>query len=183
MRLPLATAIGLGSNVGDPANAIRQATAFLRDGGVESPRLSPLYRTQAEGCVPGTPDFVNAALVGAWRGSAVELLALCQAIERRMGRPFPHSSHESRVIDLDILLLGECQVRTDSLTVPHPRLLRRLFALVPLAAIAPQWRVPPTGETVAAAARRLGQACPSPPPVRLPDPLPSSPCPLPTNGV
>ena len=171
MRPPLAAAIGLGSNLDDPAAAVRRAAALLQGGGLEFPRLSALYRTQAEDCVPGTPEFVNAVLIGTWRESAAELLALCQAVERRMGRPFPHSSRESRVIDLDILLLGERQVRTHSLTVPHPRLLQRSFALVPLAEVAPEWRIPPTRETAAAAARRLQETCTGPAPVRLPDTL------------
>ena len=169
MRPPLAAAIGLGANLGRPVVAVRRAAALLREGGLEPLRLSALYRTRAENCVPGTPDFVNAVLTGAWRWSAADLLALCQAIERQMGRPPQHSSRESRVIDLDILLLGERQVRSDSLTVPHPRLLQRSFVLVPLAEVAPEWRIPPTGETAAAAARRLSETSPGPAPALLAD--------------
>ena len=167
---PLRAAVGLGSNLGDPVAAIQAAEVLLRNGGVLSARLSSFYLTQAEDCVPGTPDFVNAVLVGEWCGNPSELLALCQAIERRLGRPVTHSSRESRIIDLDILLLGSRQIRTGRLTVPHPRLLQRAFVLVPLAEVAPDWTVPPTGERVASALRRLLPRPSDPGPVRLPDP-------------
>jgi 2-amino-4-hydroxy-6-hydroxymethyldihydropteridine diphosphokinase len=152
---PLPTAIGLGSNLGDPPALIRQAVHLLAEAGLADVCLSSLYRSVAVDCLHGTPDFVNAALIGLWGGSPRELLAACQGIERRLGRPFPHSSREARLIDLDILLLGECVLQTLELQLPHPRLQERLFALLPLSEVAPAWRIPPGNRTVAEVCRTL----------------------------
>ncbi|MGL4855097.1 MAG: 2-amino-4-hydroxy-6-hydroxymethyldihydropteridine diphosphokinase, partial [Lentisphaeria bacterium] len=57
-------------------------------------------------------------------------------------RPIKHSSRESRIIDLDILLFGNVQIKTDSLIIPHPRMLNRRFVLEPLAEIAGDWIIP-----------------------------------------
>lgn len=149
-------AIGLGANLDDPRGAIRRAAADLAAGGLEDRQLSGFWVTAPEDCVPGTPDFVNAAVIGSWRGSAPELRALCKEIELRAGRPAAHSSREARVVDLDLLLFGNQEIHLPELTVPHPRLRQRRFALAPLAELAPDWRLPPDGITVAEALRSLG---------------------------
>jgi len=95
-------------------------------------------------------------VIGSWRGSAPELRALCKEIELRAGRPAAHSSREARVVDLDLLLFGNQEIHLPELTVPHPRLRQRRFALAPLAELAPDWRLPPDGITVAEALRSLG---------------------------
>jgi 2-amino-4-hydroxy-6-hydroxymethyldihydropteridine diphosphokinase len=150
-------ALGIGANLGEPLGAIAEALAQLQRGGVRELRRAPLYRTRPVDCDPATPDFVNTAATGLWRGSPTALLALCHAIERSLGRPPVHSSQAARVLDLDVLLVGERQVESAALVVPHPRLTQRLFVLVPLADLTPEWRIPPTLETVAACRDRLLQ--------------------------
>jgi len=142
-------AIALGGNQGEVAAAFAKAVEMLHCGGVTQIRMARPIITQAEGCYPGTPDFLNTALVGEWSGTPLELLALTQKIERQMGRPSEHDSRASRSLDLDILLLAETILDLPNLIVPHPRMRERRFVLEPLAEIAPDWRVPPTGETVA----------------------------------
>jgi 2-amino-4-hydroxy-6-hydroxymethyldihydropteridine diphosphokinase len=153
----ISVAIGIGANRGNPLDAITQALEQLRRGGVLRLRRAPLYRTRPVACDPETPEFVNTAVTGLWRGSPLALLALCQAIEQALGRPAAHSSRAARELDLDVLLVGERWLDSAALTVPHPRLTQRLFVLVPLAEIAPDWRLPPTLETVAACRDRLLQ--------------------------
>ena len=148
-------ALGLGANLEEPVRAIAAAVEALRRGGVGDLRVAPFYRTTAVDCEPGTADFVNTVVVGRWRGSPLALLALCQAVETALGRPACHSSRLARAIDVDILLIGEHCLESAALTVPHPRLSRRLFVLVPLAEIAPEWRIPPTLESVASCRDRL----------------------------
>jgi len=142
-------AIGLGAYLDDPGNAIDRAVASLRQGGVAELRRAALYRTRPVGCVPGTPDFLNTAVVGLWRGSPLALLALCRRIEGALGRPAYRASDVPRVIDLDLLLVGQRRMDSVALTLPHPRLTDRRFVLEPLAEIAPDWLVPPGLATVA----------------------------------
>ncbi len=155
---PTPVAIGLGST--ETAARLDQAVDALRRGGLTHIQVGKLCRTAPVDCVPGTPDFFNSALTGLWTGSAESLLALCQQIERQLGRPTQHSSHEARSIDLDILLFGHLELRTPQLTLPHPRLCQRRFALQPLASIAPDWFIPGTipPATVAQALARLPPA-------------------------
>jgi len=151
-------AIGLGANLDQPRQAIQEAIEGLQAGGVAALRCAPLYSTRPVDCDPGTPDFINTVAVGQWRGTPLALLALCQAIEERLGRPREHSRRAARVIDLDVLLVGELCLDVARLTLPHPGLRRRLFVLVPLADVAPDWRLPPTFETAAACRDRALQA-------------------------
>ena len=148
-------ALGVGSNLGDSAQLIRQAAALLAEGGLREIRLSSLHRTEPVDCVPGCPQFVNAAAAGLWGRGAAELLELCQTVEQALGRPARHSSRDPRPMDLDILLFGRLAIRTPRLIVPHPRMAVRLFALAPLAEVAGDWSVPPGGRTVAENLRAL----------------------------
>ena len=121
---------------------------ILLEGFLRQLSMAPLFHTKPVGCVPGTPDFLNSAVIGLFDGEPLDLLERCQALERAFGRPAMHSSRESRTLDLDILLFGEERVSLPHLQIPHPRLLQRRFALAPLAAIAPEWRVPPSMKSV-----------------------------------
>ena len=145
---PHRIALGLGGNLGDPAAYFERAVALLAVGGLRDIRQAPLFITAPVDCEPGTPDFVNSALTASWGGSPEELLRLCQDIEQRLGRPPKHSSRESRVIDLDLLLFDTLSLASPDLIIPHPRLRLRRFVLTPLARIAPDWPVPPDGQTV-----------------------------------
>ncbi|HQC51811.1 MAG TPA: 2-amino-4-hydroxy-6-hydroxymethyldihydropteridine diphosphokinase [Lentisphaeria bacterium] len=141
-------AIALGGNLGDTVACFERAMVLLAAGGVRNIRQAPLFITTPVDCEPGTPDFVNSALTASWGSSPEELLRLCQTIEQRLGRPAKHSSRESRIIDLDLLLFDTLSLVSPNLTIPHPRLRSRRFVLEPLAQIAPDWPVPPDGQTV-----------------------------------
>ncbi len=148
-------AVLMGGNLGNTPEIFDRAVEKLQTGGVENIRRSAVLKNPAVGCVPGTPDFQNGALTGIWRGTALELLRLCQKIERSEGRPAEHSSRESRTLDLDLILFGEERIQLPELTVPHPRAQQREFVLVPLSEIAPAWKFPDSGATVAEALGRL----------------------------
>ena len=144
-----AVALGLGANLGRVEQTFAQAVAMLRAGGLENIQLSSVYKSKAEGCHPGTPDFSNSALTGLWGDSPQALLRLSQDIEVRLGRPREHDSRASRSIDIDLLLFAQRSINEPNLQLPHPRMCRRLFVLQPLAEIAPHWRLPDSGKTVA----------------------------------
>jgi 2-amino-4-hydroxy-6-hydroxymethyldihydropteridine diphosphokinase len=156
-------AIGLGSNLGDPAANLRAAVRCLAARGLAAPCLSPFYLTAPEECHPGTPDFLNAVVTGRWSGTPDSLKVVCQAIEQELGRATLHDSRAARTLDLDLLLFSARELRTPQLTIPHPRLAGRLFVLVPLADLVPEWGVPGTGRTVAQLLAECRRQRPAPP--------------------
>lgn len=141
-------ALSLGGNIGDVKANFDLVASELAGSGVKNIRRSRICVTAPVDCVPGTPDFLNQALVGEYDHAPEKLFALLQSLERRCGRPECHSSRESRVLDCDLILWGEKVLDTPQLTVPHPRAKKRLFVLEPLAEIAPEMRFP-DGSTVA----------------------------------
>jgi len=160
-------AIGLGANLGNPVANLAAAVAGLLASGLRECRRSRLYETLPVDCQPGTPNFINAVVVGRWAAGLPELLDVCKRLEAELGRPVIHSSSEARTVDLDLVLANGVTLTTDRLRLPHPHLRRRLFVLLPLRELVPDWRVPPDGATVAALAADLLAGCPGPPPVWL----------------
>ena len=137
----------LGGNIGDTASVFDRAVASLEQGGFEIAARSRNFATSPVDCVPGTPDFLNAAVTGSWEKSPRDLLDLTQSIERALGRPEKHSSREARTLDIDIITFGDLVLTEPSLTIPHPRAQKRRFVLEPLFSIAPDLRFPDSGKT------------------------------------
>lgn len=127
--------IGLGSNLGDPIAELRGAVSELESRGVELCARSSLYRTEPVDAV-GQAWFVNAVAEIRFGGAPDELLQICLNVETARGRERTRRS-EPRLLDLDVLLLGDLVVASDELTVPHPRLHERRFVLEPMVQIAP----------------------------------------------
>ena len=162
--------IALGANAegpqGAPAAGLRAAMAEIAGLG-RAARCSRLWRSPAFPAGIG-PDFVNAAMALDTDLDAAELLAQLHAIEARFGR-VRQDRWGPRSLDLDLLALDGA-VRPDlagwarwrdlapveqarqtpqELILPHPRLQDRGFVLLPLAEVAPDWRHPVTGLSVA----------------------------------
>jgi 2-amino-4-hydroxy-6-hydroxymethyldihydropteridine diphosphokinase len=91
------------------------------------------------------PDFVNAVAGLVTTLLPRDLLGELQAIEKRMGRTEPAVRWGPRIIDLDLLLVGELQSAEPDLMLPHPGLHQRNFVLYPLAEIAAELWVPGHG--------------------------------------
>jgi 2-amino-4-hydroxy-6-hydroxymethyldihydropteridine diphosphokinase len=149
--------IGLGSNVGDKLGYIQQAMQFLKDvQGVEVLESSSLYEAEPTGDLY-TEWFVNAVAAIDTSLRPEELLDVCQSIETRLTETASLSNSREdikargngRIIDLDILFYGQECLESDNLHIPHPRLHRRAFALVPLLEIAPDIRHPGLNMSVA----------------------------------
>ena len=127
--------LGLGANLGDRARAIRLALAQLAAAsGVRLARVSPLYETPPWGKTD-QPPFLNAAARLHTDLGPLPLLRLCQHIERGLGRT-RREKWGPRVIDLDLLHIPGVTWQDEDLTLPHPFLTGRAFALAPLADIA-----------------------------------------------
>ena len=140
LREPVRAYIGLGANLGDPAEMVRSAIAGLA--ALPHTTLvaaSGLYRSTPMDS--GGPDYVNAVAALDTRLTAPDLLAGLQAQEQQAGRERPYRN-APRTLDLDLLLFGSARIESPALTVPHLRMAERAFVLLPLAEIAPDV-VPP----------------------------------------
>lgn len=131
--------IALGSNLGDRLAHMRAAFALLRELSTPgAPVLrAPVYQTEPRFCPPGSPDFLNSVIEIEFEGDPLELLAKTRGIERKLGRGPATERNAPRVIDLDLLYLGEEVSSCDVLELPHPRIAERRFVLQPLADIRP----------------------------------------------
>jgi 2-amino-4-hydroxy-6-hydroxymethyldihydropteridine diphosphokinase len=141
--------------VGDRESQLGGAIEDLRGRGVEVEAVSSLYETEPVGEVLDQPDFLNGAVRIRTSLEADELLDVCKAIEAERGRVFGGPRHGPRPIDIDLLLLGEIEMSTDRLTLPHPEVTSRRFVLVPLLELNPDLRLP-DGTELSAALEALG---------------------------
>ncbi len=122
--------------------------------------LSPVIETAPVG--PSLRRYANAALVLESALDPHELLASLQSLEAQLGRKRRGQRWRARVIDLDIVLWSGGVVAAPHLAVPHPLFRNRDFVLGPAAAIAPAWRDPLTGLTLAHLHARLTRRRPLP---------------------
>jgi 2-amino-4-hydroxy-6-hydroxymethyldihydropteridine diphosphokinase len=127
--------LGLGSNLGDRADHLHEALRRLGQTAGEVTQVSAFYETEPREVVT-QPWFLNAAAELRTSLSPHALLATLLEIETAMGRVRLHDKGP-RLIDLDILLYGDVILHEPGLTLPHPALAMRRFALAPLAEIAP----------------------------------------------
>jgi 2-amino-4-hydroxy-6-hydroxymethyldihydropteridine diphosphokinase len=137
--------VALGSNLQDPASQVRTALIELAE--LPQTRLvrqSPLYRSDPMG-PPDQPDYINAVAELDTELTAVELLQELQNLEHAHGRVRDGERWGPRILDLDLLLYGDAQINTETLTVPHPGIAQRVFVLYPLQDIAPNLRIPGIG--------------------------------------
>ncbi len=137
--------VGLGSNLGDRERLLRRAVELLDAAdGVEVVAVSSLRETDPVGFAE-QPRFLNAAAALETTLAPRALLDLLLALERELGRTRAGPRFGPRTIDLDLLLHGSAVVCEPGLTVPHPRLHERRFALEPLAELDPRLVVPGRG--------------------------------------
>ena len=172
--------VALGSNLPfhgkRSIDILRAALDALQAAGLSDLRASRLFATS---CFPAGagPDYVNAAAAFHTDLAPRELLATLHRIEDSFGR-IRGQRWGGRTLDLDLIAMGDTllpdretwehwhnlkaseQTRSapDTLILPHPRLQDRAFVLVPLIDIAPDWRHPVLGKTVAEMTAALPEA-------------------------
>lgn len=133
--------LGLGSNIASPCRQLAAAVADIATSpGLTLLRVSPVYRTAPMGYTD-QPDFFNIVVEVRCSHTPEALLQIFQDIERQQKRrrPFPNAP---RTIDIDILLCEHSVRGRPELTIPHPRMHKRQFVLVPLHEIAPGLHLP-----------------------------------------
>ncbi len=151
--------LGLGSNEGDRVGFIQQAVQLLKDfNRIKVVECSSLYETEPIG-EEYSEWFVNAVLIIETELSCEELLDVLKDIEARLSELSPGEATKglrpreprglTKIIDLDILFFGNEVLETSYLHIPHPRLHRRAFALVPLLEIAPDLVHPSLDKSIA----------------------------------
>jgi len=138
--------LSLGSNLGDKRKNMAQALALLTQKGVKILRASSLYRTQPVGYTEQL-WFYNQVIEVSSSLNPYDLLRLIKGIEKRMGRK-PTRPSGPRPIDIDILLAEDCIIRTKRLTIPHPRMQKRNFVLVPFKEMSPGTTHPVLKKTI-----------------------------------
>ncbi len=130
--------LGTGGNIGNKHKNFDEVVKIINKELGEIIRSSSVYETPPWGFESENP-FWNQVLLIKTEYSPTELLDQIEKIENRFGRIREKGKYSSRKMDIDILFFDEEIINTETLTIPHPLLQKRLFVLVPLAEIAPDF--------------------------------------------
>ena len=133
--------IGVGSNLDDPVQQVRQGIGSLDE--LQQTLLvltSSLYRSPPMG-PQDQPDFVNAVVAVMTQLEAEDLLSRMMIIERDQGRDRSAERWGPRTLDLDLLAFSTVKMNSETLTLPHPGIAERIFVLLPWMEIAPEYCV------------------------------------------
>jgi 2-amino-4-hydroxy-6-hydroxymethyldihydropteridine diphosphokinase len=149
--------LGLGSNVGDRRAHLLAAVEMLGERGIEIGAVSSTYETEPVGELLDQPDFLNAAIRIETALAPEALLDVCKAIEVERGRVLGGRRHGPRPLDVDLLLLGDLELETPRLTLPHAQVTSRRFVLEPLLELDPELALP-DGRQLSEALTKLGEA-------------------------
>ena len=149
--------LGLGSNQGDRLGMLRAARASLERHEVTITAASSVYETAPQGDLLDQPDFLNACVRIETALAPEPLLDVCKQVERELGREPGGPRHGPRPVDVDLLVLGELEHRSERLVLPHPDITARRFVLEPLLELDPGLTLPDGTELAGALDRVADQ--------------------------
>ncbi len=140
--------LGLGSNMGDRYQNLKKGIQLLNN----HPHIwvidqsnvyqsAPLYHTDQE-------DFYNMVIEINTNLIPLELLTQIKKIEKKAGRDSTSKKNMPRILDIDILAIGDLQIHSELLEVPHPGISDRKFVLKPWKDIAPNFHLPESSATI-----------------------------------
>ncbi|MBN1369214.1 MAG: 2-amino-4-hydroxy-6-hydroxymethyldihydropteridine diphosphokinase [Dehalococcoidaceae bacterium] len=139
--------LGLGSNMGSRSQNLEKALGYITQR-MRLIKKSSVYETEPVGNTE-QPKFLNMVCEVKTMLTPETLLLLTKGVEQKLGRPAKHPKDSPRTIDIDILFYGDQVFSSPDLIIPHPRLSKRAFVLVPLNEIAPELVDPASGKQIA----------------------------------
>lgn len=138
--------IALGSNLNKPHRQLQIAHTFLSSISEKDVLSSSIYSSEPLG--PSEHDFLNAVIAIETKLPPGNFLELLKDQEKKQGRPSRYPKWTARTLDLDIIAFGDLVIQTDSLIIPHQEYSRRLFVLLPLKDIFPNWKDPVSAQNI-----------------------------------
>ena len=137
--------IGIGSNLGNRIENITKAKYFLDLNGINITKSSSYYETLSWPD-PNKPKFINIVIQSNTKASPEKLLKIFKSIEKKLGRK-KKSKNSPRTCDIDIISYNQ-KILTGNITIPHKRMHRRNFVLIPLLELNKNWFHPKTNENI-----------------------------------
>lgn len=138
--------IALGSNLNNPHRQLQEAAEFLASISENEIKKSPIYISEPVG--PSKNDFLNGIISLDTKLSPKHFFELLKAQEKKQGRPSRYPKWTARTIDLDIIAWDDLVIETDTLIIPHQDYTRRLFVLLPLKDVFPEWKDPVSAQHI-----------------------------------
>ena len=130
--------IALGSNLDEPHQQLKSAKEFLTTLSISDINSSSIYRSEPVG--PSEQDFLNAVIKIETNLNPSDLFKELKNQEKMQGRPSRYPKWTARTIDLDIIAYDDLVLETDTLIIPHAEYKNRLFVLLPLKEVFPDWK-------------------------------------------
>lgn len=138
--------IGIGSNLGDSHDNIKQALKLINTKNSYVLKTSQIYETSPISNIPQN-NYLNCVAQIKTLLTPTQLMQFLLGIEQELKR-VRTVKNAPRTIDLDILLFNNCVFDTELVTIPHPRMHERLFVLIPLCELAPDYVHPILNQTI-----------------------------------
>jgi len=145
----------LGGNIGNREELLSEAVRKMTNQIGEFVQASSLYETEPWGFTH-EQNFLNQVIAFDSGLSAIDILDRTQAIEKELGRVRKTTQYCERTIDIDILFYGNELIENERLSVPHPRIQERSFALYPLEELIPEFIHPVLKKSI----KTLKEECP-----------------------
>ena len=147
MKIQYTTYLSLGTNQGNKLENLQNAINAINNEVGDIQKISSIYKTPSWGF--NGDDFYNICIQVSTNKNSTQLISLLLKIEKSLGRLRKETKeYQNRNIDIDILLFNDEIILSESLIVPHPKMLERKFVLVPLAEIAGQINHPTQKESI-----------------------------------
>ena len=137
--------IGIGSNLGNRIGNITKAKYFLDLNGINIIKSSSYYETLSWPD-PNNPKFINIVVQSNTKATPEKLLKIFKSIEKKLGRK-KKSKNSPRTCDIDIISYNQ-RILTGNITIPHKRMHKRNFVLIPLFELSKNWFHPKTNENI-----------------------------------